>query len=496
MTDAAPPVSLRRNIAANYLGRAYSMGANYLFIPFYVAILGVEAYGVIAFYAVLLTITGLADVGLSATFSREAARQQDPAQLIRLLATAERILLAAAAGCALVIFLGAGWFAEHWLNSTDALGTAAMVWPLRLMALMLVPQLLIALYSAGLLGLQRQVKANGIQAAFITVRAGLVILPILWRPDLTLFFGWQLAATLAFAVITRMALVRAMGLGSFATARFDYAALRPHLHYAGGMLAIIIISTVNTQLDKLIVSNLFSIAEFGYYSLASALAQIPPAISTPVAVALFPSLTANIAQGRADLERAHYQHYGAIISFLAALSAVGLALFSRELTAIWLPRTDLPASFETVVSVLALGSLFLCLQMPSYYLSLAHGSYKIVVVFASITLAFSVPLTIYLTSQYGVVGAAAPWLILNVTNFGMLCYLINRRYYAGSHLNWLWRYSLGPAATAATPLVAARFIADRAETGVIANCIIAAIAAACACAAFGTFAMGRARTAS
>lgn len=65
---------LNRNIVANFLGKGCAVLSIYLFVPFYVNILGVESYGVVGFYAVLQGVFMFANFGLIATLSREMAR--------------------------------------------------------------------------------------------------------------------------------------------------------------------------------------------------------------------------------------------------------------------------------------------------------------------------------------------------------------------------------------------------------------------------------------
>lgn len=473
---AAKPVNLRINIAANYVGRAYAMVSNYLFIPFYVAILGPTAYGVIAFYALLLTIGGLADVGLSSTFAREAAREKDKRELIHLLTAAERILMLGAAAFSLLAFVGAPWLVEHWLN-IGPLDASEAETSLRLMALMITPHLMFSLYGAGLLGLQRQVSANLLQALLVTVRSGMVVAVIMWRPDLPTFFAWQLGVTLLFMVVARLTLVRALDLPWFSVARFRFDAIRAQLGYASGMMAITLIAGVNTQLDKLVISQSLSLTEFGYYSLASVLAQVPAAITTPVMVALFPKLTAHIAADEIEEAFGDYRLYSGFIAFGGGLSGFGLFLFSPEILAIWLQQPTLPAVVSQVASLLSIGAIFLCLQLPPYYLSLAYGQNRIIAGVAGMTLVVSIPLTILAINAYGLAGAAAVWVFVTAVNYASITIAVHRRRFHGRHLGWVLDSVAVPLVIAAGPLVVARFLADRWAGNAFNSLVIAAVGA-------------------
>jgi len=471
---------LQRNIVANYLGRAYSVAAIYLFVPIYVRILGLEAYGLIAFYSVILALISLADVGLSTTFSREAARVKHKSSLLDLLTTIERVLLLTTSLGAFMLFGGADWIASHWLNAKAGLDQEEAAWCLRLMALSLPAQLLISLYSAGLLGLQRQVSANALQASYTTIRSGLVIVPILWMPEPSTFFAWHLVSTCAFAVVARAVLTSAMGLPRFKSGRFAPREMLPLLAFAGGMFVITIIANVNTQLDKLIVSKMFSIQEFGVYTLAATLAQIPVAATSPIAIALYPAITAKLALNEVREAESLYERYTFIIAVLAALGSIGLALFGREVFAVWVASESIPDAAQKAMVLLSLGSLFLCLQLTPYYLSLARNDNWTIAVLAFGTLLLSVPLVYVGASNFGLLGAAMPWLLLNCLNFATLSYFINRRHYRKSHYRWLAKFVFMPVGIGGVAMAAARLASIALGSSAIVACLLALVVAVCA----------------
>jgi O-antigen/teichoic acid export membrane protein len=70
----SPAVSFERNIVANFASQGYLAALNLALLPFYVAYMGAEAYGLIGFFATLQAWFMLLDFGLSQTLVREAAR--------------------------------------------------------------------------------------------------------------------------------------------------------------------------------------------------------------------------------------------------------------------------------------------------------------------------------------------------------------------------------------------------------------------------------------
>ena len=72
--------------------------------------------------------------------------------------------------------------------------------------------------------------------------------------------------------------------------KFDKQVLKTVGKFAGGMMLMAIISSLNTQIDKLVISKILSLKEFGYYSLAGIFSQVPVLIITPIAVAVLPRM--------------------------------------------------------------------------------------------------------------------------------------------------------------------------------------------------------------
>ncbi|MBW1819154.1 MAG: oligosaccharide flippase family protein, partial [Deltaproteobacteria bacterium] len=68
------PSAVKTNIAANFIGRIWASLMTLLFVPLYIQFLGVEAYGLVGFYASLKAVSSIFDFGLSTTLNREVAR--------------------------------------------------------------------------------------------------------------------------------------------------------------------------------------------------------------------------------------------------------------------------------------------------------------------------------------------------------------------------------------------------------------------------------------
>src|SRR2546423_14959416 len=68
------PASLRRDIAVNYASQVYAALIGIAMVPLYLKYMGIEAYGLVGFFAMVQAWSQVLDFGLSQTLGREAAK--------------------------------------------------------------------------------------------------------------------------------------------------------------------------------------------------------------------------------------------------------------------------------------------------------------------------------------------------------------------------------------------------------------------------------------
>jgi O-antigen/teichoic acid export membrane protein len=154
------PPRLRNNIAANYAGAGWGALMSFVFVPWTIKYLGVEAYGIIGFFASIQAVLYLLDMGLSLTFSREIASlsgKGDSGQAMRDLTRTFATVYWGIALLAGLLFVGfAPLFAHYWLKA-EAISTTTITYATLIMGLSIIARWPGNIYSGGLTGLQRQV---------------------------------------------------------------------------------------------------------------------------------------------------------------------------------------------------------------------------------------------------------------------------------------------------------------------------------------------------
>jgi O-antigen/teichoic acid export membrane protein len=437
---------VNRNIIANYFAKIWGLISVFVFVPFYIKLLGIESYAVINFYTVILTTMYFADGGLSATLNREIARSSDKAYIGNMLFTIEKVYLVICILIIVFIFSFSDTIASNWLNSRTIPSENLSIY-VSLMGVSVAFQLFTTLQNSGLMGLEKQVLSNGIQVSSSFCRSAIVLIPLHFYPSLLTFFVWQVSTNIAFFFITRYNLWKFIKINI--SYKFDKQILKTVGKFAGGMMMMAIISSLNTQIDKLVISKILSLKEFGYYALAGIIAQVPLLIITPIAVAILPRMVKYSANTEKDQLKRLFHVNTFVLSVLATSVVMVLFIFTKDFILIWTHDNLIANAIENVTKILLIGGLFLSFQYMPYHLAIANGHTKTNVTLGIVTLICIIPALIFFVKQYGLIGATYTWLIMNLFAYFYLGYFIISKFLKNEFKRWLINGTLIPLFIAA-----------------------------------------------
>jgi O-antigen/teichoic acid export membrane protein len=431
---------LGRNIAANFVGSALILVFSFVFVPFTIKLMGIEAYGLVGFFATLCYAFTLLDFGLSATMVRETARRaalaQEAAGLRDLARTLELVYWSVGAAIGLALVALAPTIAAVWLNP-EALSQQTLAHAIMLMGLTLAFQWPSAMYGGGLKGLQRQVALNALQIATAAARGGgavLVLATVSATPEA--FFAWQALVGLANAAAMRLMLWRSLPHSARA-GRFDGRLLRTLWRFAAGMTGISLVSIVIVQADKMILSAVLPLEQFALYVLAGSLAAAAIFPAQPVATAIYPRLTASVAQQAETALRAAYHRATQLLVTLTLPLALTLAAFAREVVLFWTHDAAVADGVAPIARVLVAGSALHALMILPYMLQLARGATRLTLEVNAIAAVVLVPALLVLAQTVGPLGAASVWLLLNLSYVLFVMPLLHARFLPGATRVWL-----------------------------------------------------------
>lgn len=440
---------MKRNLIANFLGKFLAAAIGLIFIPVYIRFIGIESFGLVGFYATLLAMLGVFDLGMSTTLNREMARLSalpGSAQEMRdLLKTLQSVYCLGALLIAAAVALLAPVIARHWVN-TVGLSTATVERVVMLMGGAIAFQMLAGFFSGGLLGLQRQVSCNVLGAAVATVRAvGAIAVLAFVSPTVSAYFAWQVVINLAGVLLVSLVLWRGIpGTGRRASFRGDLLASVGR--FMAGMSATSAVGLLLNQTDKLVLSKMLTLDRFGYYALAGTVAAGLQYLGNPVFTAFFPSFTHHLAKGDDPGLRAQYHKAAQVLSVVVLPVAGVLVFFPKHVMLAWTMNQTTVANTHELVRLLSLGTAMNLLASVPYGMQLAHRWTRLGVVANSVAAAVLLPALYFSVRRYGAVGAAAVWVALNAGYILFYVQAMHRRILPGEQWGWYFRDVLPPVA--------------------------------------------------
>ncbi len=415
----------KANIIANFAGRFVAAFLGIIFVPYYLRYVSVEMYGIIGFFSSIQAFLFLLDGGISPTLNREVARLSalpEKAQELRDLSRTLEILCWASGILVCIIALFASPVAaQYWLKSEN-ISPEIIREALMIMSVAFAFQWATGFYTGGLYGLQEQKTLNLINIIFAVIRSfGAFLVLAFISPTIKAFLVWQLIT----AVLNCFLLFVFFWRNLPATAekpRFKSNLLKEVWRYAAGMAGTSLVVLVLTQTDKLILSKLLTLENFGYYSLAITLAATGIGVIVgSIQTTYFPQFSQLVAQNKLDEMRELYHRACQVMSFFLIPVVTVMAFFSYEILLVWTRKPEVAENTYILLTLVAIGTGLNGLMHLPYYAQLAFGITKIGFWQNVIAIIFMIPFMIYATVHYGAVGGALSWAILNFsyTVFGL-----------------------------------------------------------------------------
>lgn len=466
------------NILANILGRGWAVLSTIIFLPLYLKLLGVEAYGLVGIFASLQGVIAFTDMGLTATLNREMARLSsflDAAEEMGdTLRTIESIYFLIIIIVSTAIYLSSDFIATRWVNA-QSLSTETISFSVEFMSFALAFQVATTLYQGGLIGLQRQVRLNYINVVSGIAKAA-VTLFVLWQISATIeaFFICQLAVNAFQAVWIRTSLWGSLPVRS-RKANFSCDIIKNVWQYSLSMLGMTLTASILLQADKVMLSKMLSLEMFGYYSLAWTFAQTPISVlSNPVYQAVFPKLTQYVAVNAHEELAVLYHRACQAVSVLVFPVTAVVCLFSKEALYAWLGNLAVASSVATLESVLIASACLTGVLIMPYALVLAYGWTSLSLKMNCLNIAVLIPILFLLVSRLGAIGAGIGWLTLNTAYMIFFIYFMHNRLLKTEKWKWYIYDILLPAVGAVVPasMIAFLGIMDSSRAGYVFQLVV------------------------
>lgn len=371
-------MSLRSNIAAGYASQLYATLIGILLVPLYVRYMGSEAYGLVGFFAMLQAWFNLLDLGLTPTIARESARYQGGAMSAldyrRLYRSLNVVFVGIAFAGGSVLFVMSGAIAQRWLK-IGSLPTDDVALALQIMAVSVALRWMGGLYRGVVSGAERLVWLGGFNAFIATLRFVAVLATMwIWGFTPVVFFWHQLgvAALEALALLLKcVALLPAKdpteGIG------WSFKPIRPLIRFSLTIAFTSSVWVLVTQTDKLILSGILPLAEYGYFTVAVLAASGIMVLSGPISTAVMPRMARLYAEANHDEVRRLYDQSAQLVSVVVGSVGVTLIFCPESFLFAWSGNQDMTRAAAPILQLYAAGNCLLALGAFPYYLQYAGG---------------------------------------------------------------------------------------------------------------------------
>lgn len=439
-------MSLQKNIFASYVSQIYVTLIGILILPLYLKYMGSEVYGLVGFFTMLQAWFNLLDLGITPTVARETARFRggatDALSYRRLLRALQLIFFAVALMGGGTMFAFSGLIAESWLN-VQTLQLAQVQLALQLIAVAVALRWMSGLYRGCISGSEELVWLGGFNSLIATLRfVGVLPVLICVGHSPTIFFTYQLIVAVvewvglivkSYRLFPALPTGQALGWSS----ALLWAPIKPVLKFSLTIAFTASVWVLVTQTDKLLLSKLLPLTDYGYFTLAVLAASGVMMISGPISGALLPRMARLQAEGdEAGLIRL-YRNATQLVAVIAIPTCLVLAFFAEQVLFVWTGDAQASAQAGPVLRLYALGNGFLAMISFPYYLQFAKGDLRLHLIGNVFFIIMLIPSLVWATIYYGVTGAGWAWLVSNIIYFLVWTPKVHSRFYEGLHAQWL-----------------------------------------------------------
>lgn len=409
--------------------------------------MGSEAYGLVGFFTMLQACFALLDLGLTPTIARETARYRGGTMTALYYRQLFRALSVIFVGVA-IIGGGGLWFlaetiAYKWLN-VETLSMSVVVIAVQIMAISVALRWLGGLYRGVVTGSERIVWLSGFNAIIATLRFPAVFATMWYFGFTPLVFLWHQLCVAVFEVVVLYAMSKQLNprLQPSETIGWSIQPVKPVLKFALTIAFTSSVWVLVTQTDKLILSGILPLAEYGFFTLAVLVASGIMILSAPVSTVIMPRMARLHAEGKHEEMILVYRNATQIVSVVAGSASLVIAFFPHALLYFWTGDQHLTDQAAPILRLYALGNAVLAIGAFPYYLQYALGNLRYHLIGNAFMVVFLIPSIIWAANSFGGVGAGYAWLGMNCLYLLVWVGYVHYKLQPGLHWNWLIKDSL------------------------------------------------------
>ncbi len=218
-------------------------------------------------------------------------------------------------------------------------------------------------------------------------------------------------------------------------------------NYTLGMAIISIQSIFLGQIDKIILSTILTLSEFGLYSIIISIASIVFVSIFPIVNTFGPKACELRASNKHREIRLYYHATTKIISVIIGSVGMIVIYYTEVIVRLWLGNINISTDTITNIKLIVIGNIINGLCWLPFQLQNAYGWIRYGIISNGLTALFIVPILLYITPQYGIEGASYVWIVLNIFYITIGIFIMHRKIFKKEMLKWYFEDIFPPIIT-------------------------------------------------
>lgn len=435
---------INKHTLSNYVSNFISIIVKIFLIPFYIKIIGIEAYGLVGIFFTIESIFVFFDLGLGTTLGREVAshsvQEDEASNVLHISRTIEIIYWGFAVILGGLIFAASDYIATHWIQAEN-LSTEVIRISLYLMGAIIVFKWPISLYVNGIFGLNEIYKLNLIKIIFLLAEGlGAVLILVYVSPSIIAFFSVQFF--IAFFQVFIMVYFFWKKLKEKISFKEDKPRFKKEIivniyKFTLGISAYSILSLIIFQTDKILLSRLVTLEDLGMYSIALTIPFAMFYLVYPITSVMLPKFTQLFEQkAKGELENTFVLSTQIVSLFTTTFLSV-FVFFNKEILMLWLNDIALVNEIGLLSIVITFGCYaHTFTNLPCVFFISTKDSSLLVKSYLLPSIIYPI-ISVLMILFYGGIGAGISWLIINIFLLSLIGIGLKNLISYQSFLNWI-----------------------------------------------------------
>jgi O-antigen/teichoic acid export membrane protein len=411
-----------------------------LVVPLYINYLDYESYALIGFSIIILSFSQIFDFGFNQILLRKtalfSAGKYTNLDLRILLKSIEIGLLIFFTFCSFLLLIYSEvlflkLFNPDYLSSKK--GGLAII----LITFMMFLKSFHGLYKGGIQAFERfqWIAITSVIINILRYPGGLIL--IIFKPDINLFFIFQLLISFSELIIFRLKYLKIFNVNINQKINFSYKYLASEINFSKSLTFLGVLWVASMHLDKFIIIKAITMEEFGFFTTIMIFSTGLITMMVPFGSVVVARLTnMNLNNNFKEIEKT-YADLTQLAFLIFFPVVVTIVIYSWEFIFLLTTNHEIANWGQLILSLFMVGNFLHIMSSFQYFLQLSHGDLNLHTKFSSISLLIYFPVLYYLTNKYGVSGAALSWISYKLFIFFIWTPIVHKKLLPGMHWRWL-----------------------------------------------------------